>query len=162
MRVLVYNELDPKTIPGFSKLQKYLEDDNFKSADVKKVGDNLYRAKLNQRDRLLFSIYRYQAENYALILEFIKNHAYQESRFLRQVGSIDEDKIPTIHKPDEAIEKQLVYLNTSHASFNLLDKIISFDDRQQSVYDLLPPLIVIGSAGSGETALALGEMNGMV
>ena len=158
MRVLVYNELDPKTIPGFSKLQKYLEDDNFKSADVKKVGDNLYRAKLNQRDRLLFSIYHYQEENYALILELIKNHAYQDSRFLRQVGSIDEDKIPTIHKPDEAIEKQLVYLNPSHASFNLLDKIISFDDRQQAIYDLQPPLIVIGSAGSGKTALTLEKM----
>jgi hypothetical protein len=158
MKILVYNELNSKTIPGFSKLQKYLEDDNFKSADVKKIGDNLYRAKLNQRDRLLFSIYRYQEENYALILEFIKNHAYQDSRFLRQVGSIDEDKIPTILKPDEASEKQLVYLNPSHTSFNLLDKIISFDDRQQSIYDLQPPLIVIGSAGSGKTALTLEKM----
>lgn len=158
MKILVYSELNSKTIPGFSKLQKYLEDDNFKSADVKKVGDNLYRAKLNQRDRLLFSIYRYQEENYALILEFIKNHAYQDSRFLRQVGSIDEDKIPTILKPDEASEKQLVYLNPSHTSFNLLDKIISFDDHQQSIYDLQPPLIIIGSAGSGKTALTLEKM----
>jgi hypothetical protein len=118
----------------------------------------LYRAKLNQRDRLLFSIYRYQEENYALILEFIKNHAYQDSRFLRQVSSIDEDKIPTLSKPDESSEKQLVYLNPSHGSFNLLDKIISFDDRQQSIYDLQPPLIVIGSAGSGKTALTLEKM----
>jgi hypothetical protein len=35
MKVLVYNELNPKTIPGFAKLQSYLEDDDFKSADVK-------------------------------------------------------------------------------------------------------------------------------
>ncbi|MFI3187220.1 MAG: ankyrin repeat domain-containing protein [Methylococcaceae bacterium] len=42
--------------------------------------------------------------------------------------------------------------------FNLLDKIISFDDRQQSIYDLQPPLIVIGSAGSGKTALTLEKM----
>nr|WP_281721563.1 ankyrin repeat domain-containing protein [Nitrosomonas nitrosa] len=158
MKILVYNELNPHTIPGFAKLNKYLEDDNFKSAEVKKVGDNLYRAKLNQRDRLLFSIYRYQDENYALILEFIKNHAYQDSRFLRQVSHIDEDKIPTLSKPDEAGEKRLVYLNPSHTSFNLLDKIISFDDRQQSIYDLQPPLIVIGSAGSGKTALTLEKM----
>lgn len=90
MKVLLYNELNPKTIPSFAKLQQYLEVDDFKSAKVKKVGDNLYRAKLNQRDRLLFSIYRYQDENYALILEFIKNHAYQDSRFLRQVSNIDD------------------------------------------------------------------------
>ena len=76
MKVLIYNELNPKSIPGFTKLQKYLEDDDFKSADVKKVGDNLYRARLNQRDRLLFSIYRHQGQSYALMLEFIKNHVY--------------------------------------------------------------------------------------
>ncbi len=158
MKVLVYNELNPKAIPGFAKLQSYLEDDDFKSAEVKKVGDNLYRARLNQRDRLLFSIYRHQEQSYALILEFIKNHAYQDSRFLRQAGSIDEDKIPVIHKPDETGDKALVYLNPGHNSFNLLDKIISFDDRQQSIYDLQPPLIVIGSAGSGKTALTLEKM----
>jgi len=158
MKVLVYNELNPKAIPGFAKLQSYLEDDDFKSAEVKKVGDNLYRARLNQRDRLLFSIYRHQEQSYALILEFIKNHAYQDSRFLRQAGSIDEDKIPVIHKPDETSDKALVYLNPVHNSFNLLDKIISFDDRQQSIYDLQPPLIVIGSAGSGKTALTLEKM----
>ncbi|SFN10751.1 ankyrin repeat domain-containing protein [Nitrosomonas communis] len=158
MKVLLYNELNPSTIPGFSKLQQYLEEDNFRSAEVKKIGENLYRAKLNQRDRLLFSIYRYQEENYALILELIKNHAYQDSRFLRQVSSIDEDKIPVISKLEEPTGKQLVYLNPHHNSFNLLDKIISFDDRQQSIYDLHPPLIVIGSAGSGKTALTLEKM----
>ncbi|SDW91645.1 UvrD-helicase domain-containing protein [Nitrosomonas communis] len=158
MKVLLYNELNPNTIPGFSKLQKYLEEDNFKSAEVKKIGENLYRAKLNQRDRLLFSVYRYQEENYALILEFIKSHAYQDSRFLRQVSNIDEDKIPVISKLEEPAGKQLVYLNPNHNSFNLLDKIISFDDHQQSVYDLHPPLIVIGSAGSGKTALTLEKM----
>ncbi|MDP1667060.1 MAG: hypothetical protein Q8L79_18300 [Methylobacter sp.] len=158
MNVLLYNELNPKTIPGFAKLQKYLQDDDFKSAEVKKVGDNLYRARLNQRDRLLFSIYQHQHQNYALILEFIKNHAYQDSRFLRQVSGIDEDKIPVILKPDETGDKGLVYLNPGHNSFNLLDKIISFDDRQQSIYDLQPPLIVIGSAGSGKTALTLEKM----
>ncbi len=158
MKVLVYNELNPKTIPGFAKLKKYLEDDDFKSAEVKKVGDNLYRARLNQRDRLLFSIYHHQEQSYALLLEFIKNHAYQDSRFLRQVVSIDEDKIPTLDRPEESSEKTLVYLNPNHNSFNLLDKIISFDDRQQSIYDLQPPLIVIGSAGSGKTALTLEKM----
>ena len=158
MKVLVYNELNPKTIPGFAKLKSYLEADDFKSAEVKKVGDNLYRARLNQRDRLLFSIYRHQEQHYALLLEFIKNHAYQDSRFLRQFDSIDEDKIPVISPPDETTGKALVYLNTAHNSFNLLDKIISFDDRQQSIYDLQPPLIVIGSAGSGKTALTLEKM----
>jgi len=35
----------------------------------------------------------------------------------------------------------------------MLDKVISFDDVQQAVYTLQPPLIVIGSAGSGKTVI---------
>jgi len=158
MQILIYNELDPKAIPGFAKLQKYLEADDFKSADVKKVGDNLYRARLNVRDRLLFSIYQHQGRRYALLLEFIKNHAYENSRFLRQASVIDEDKIPPIDKIDGIQAPGLVYLNSAHNRFNLLDKIISFDDHQQAVFQQQPPLIVIGSAGSGKTALTLEKM----
>lgn len=158
MQILIYNELEPKAIPGFAKLQKYLEADDFKSADVKKVGDNLYRARLNLRDRLLFSIYQHQGRRYALLLEFIKNHAYENSRFLRQANVIDEGKIPLIEKIDDIHAPGLVYLNSAHNRFNLLDKIISFDDHQQTLFQQQPPLIVIGSAGSGKTALTLEKM----
>jgi hypothetical protein len=84
MQILLYNDLNTRQIPGFAKMLKYLEADDFKSAEVKKVGDNLYRARLNQSDRLLFSVYRHQGQAYALILEYINNHAYQDSRFLRR------------------------------------------------------------------------------
>ena len=99
MQVLLYNELNPKTIPGLSKLINFLENDDFHSADVKKVGDNLYRAKLNRNDRIILSIYQHLGKPYALILEYIKNHAYEKSRFLNQNASLDEDKIPTIKTP---------------------------------------------------------------
>jgi len=158
MQVLLYNELNPKTIPNFAKLRNYLEADDFKSAEVKKVGDNLYRAKLNRNDRLLFSIYHHENQAYALILELIKNHAYEDSRFLHQDASIDENNIPIVKKIAEVAKQPLVYLNSSHTKFNLLDKIISFDDSQQSIYDLPSPLIIIGSAGSGKTALTLEKM----
>ncbi|GAW87173.1 conserved hypothetical protein [Bathymodiolus platifrons methanotrophic gill symbiont] len=158
MQVLLYNELNPKVIPGLAKLIKFLENDDFHSADVKKVGDNLYRAKLNRNDRIILSIYQHLGKPYALILEYIKNHAYEKSRFLNQNASFDEDKIPTIKTSDELKAEALVYVNPSHKSFNLLDKIVSFDDSQQSVYALQPPLVIIGSAGSGKTALTLEKM----
>ena len=158
MQVLLYNELNPKTIPGLVKLIQFLENDDFQSADVKKVGDNLYRSKLNRNDRIIFSIYQHLGKPYALILEYIKNHAYEKSRFLNQNINLDESKIPTIKTPDELKADVLVYVNPSHKSFNLLDKIVSFDDSQQSVYDLHPPLVIIGSAGSGKTALTLEKM----
>ncbi|WP_213069466.1 MULTISPECIES: hypothetical protein [Methylomicrobium] len=152
MQILLYNELNPKQIPGFSKMVKYLEADDFKSAEVKKVGDNLYRARLNQSDRLLFSVYRHQGHAYALILAYIKQHAYEDSRFLRRAAAIDESKIPAIDDPAKIEGAPLAYLNPHHDRFNLLDKIISFDDNQQAIYQVQPPLVIIGSAGSGFSA----------
>jgi len=159
MQVLLYNELNPTTVKGFSKWRKLIEADNFKSADVKKVGDNLYRARLNRNDRLLFSLYRYKEQTYALVLEYIKNHNYNDSRFLQHGASVDEQKIPNlVNLPPADEQPELVYVNPEHGTFNMLDKIISFDDSQQNVYQLNPPMIVIGSAGSGKTALTLEKM----
>jgi len=158
MKVLLYNELDPKKIPNFRKMQAFLEADDFRSAEVKKVGDNLYRARLDMRNRLLFSIHHYAGERYALVLEFIANHAYERSRFLAGNAVPDEDKIPPIQSPDAVAPRPLAYVNPVSSTFNLLDKIISFDEVQETVYRLPPPMIVIGSAGSGKTALTLEKM----
>ncbi len=157
MDVLLYNELDETKIPGFAKLRRLLEADDFQSADVKKIGPNLYRCRLDVRHRLLFSIYRHQGRRYALILEFIAHHAYEKSRFLRRGVKIDEGRIPTPEQMDEEAGT-LSYLHERRKTFHILDKVISFDADQQSVYELPPPWIVIGSAGSGKTALILEKM----
>jgi len=157
MKVLLYNELDPKKIPGFAKMKALLEAGDFQSADVRKIGPNLYRSRLDIRNRLLFSIYRYADECYILVLEYIANHAYEKSRFLNRNTAIDESKIPAvIHPPEDA--ESLVYLNRQSSTFNILDKVISLDSAQTSVYELNPPVIIIGSAGSGKTALTLEKM----
>jgi hypothetical protein len=158
MRILLYSKLNSTRIPGFKKIKAYLEADDFHSADVKKVGDNLYRARLDRRNRLLFSIHSFQGEAYALILEYIANHAYEKSRFLNHSTLIDEDKIPLVPALDQVNAEPLIYVNPNNNRFNLLDKIMSFDDAQNQVYSLQPPLIIIGSAGSGKTALTLEKM----
>ncbi|MDQ6993246.1 MAG: hypothetical protein Q9M31_07190 [Mariprofundus sp.] len=157
MDILLYNELNPKAIPGFAKMKKLLEADDFKSADVKKIGANLYSCRLDIRNRLLFSIYKYGDECFILLLECIHFHAYDKSRFLQHGATIDESKIPSITAFDDEMES-LVYLNRESHTFNILDKVISFDTTQDSVYALQPPVIIIGSAGSGKTALTLEKM----
>ena len=158
MKILLYNELNPNKIPNFKKMAAYLEADDFHSAEVKKVGDNLYRAKLDRSNRLLFAIHRFDEERYALVLECIANHAYEKSRFLSRNAAVDEDKIPLIKDPGKVLPEPLVYINSRLPTFNLLDKIISFDDVQKAIYDVLPPVIIIGSAGSGKTVLTLEKM----
>ncbi|MES9884504.1 MAG: UvrD-helicase domain-containing protein [Sedimenticola sp.] len=158
MRVLLYNEIKPAKIPGFKKMKAYLEADDFRSAEVKKVGDNLYRARLDRSNRLLFAIHHYQGEAHALILECIKQHAYEKSRFLNRGVLVEESKITPVVSLDEVVPEPLIYVNPDHSTFNMLDKIISFDEVQSAVYALQAPLIIIGSAGSGKTALTLEKM----
>ena len=159
MDVLIYNELDPQQIDGFDKLLTHLRNDDFKSADVKKIQDNLYRAKLNRSDRILFSIYAYQQKKYILILEYLKRHDYQGSRFLKGLTTIQEEDIPAVEHIDTLNEHQrLVYINPNNPRFVYLNKFISFDDVQEHIYRQEPPLMIIGSAGSGKTAILLEKM----
>jgi hypothetical protein len=157
MQVLLYNEIKSTSITGFSKWRKLIEKDDFKSADIKKIDDNLYRARLNLTARLLFSLYEYRGQRYVLVLEYLKNHDYSASRFLQRGVTIDEDKIPHIETVPDTLP-QLAYLNSQQGRFNVLDKIISFDESQQGVFNLDPPMIIIGSAGSGKTVLTLEKM----
>ncbi len=157
MRLLLYNELEPLKIPNFKKVAAFLEQGDFRSAEVKKIRPNLFRARLNKSDRLLFSLYRCQGETCILALEHIRNHAYDQSRFLRG-AEVQEDRIPDIADPAAEQPEELAYLNPAGSRFHLLDKILSFDDLQQDVYRLPLPLIVIGSAGSGKTALTLEKL----
>jgi len=158
MRVLLYSDLDPAAIPGFGKVRQALEAGNFSQADVRKIGENLYRARLNKRDRLLFRLHKHQGEQCALLLEHIPNHAYDRSRFLAGGAVVDETKIPAVAQPEANDGEELVYLHPERERFHLLDKILSFDDDQQAILELPPPLVVVGSAGSGKTALTLEKM----
>ncbi|OGA49660.1 MAG: hypothetical protein A3G24_07450 [Betaproteobacteria bacterium RIFCSPLOWO2_12_FULL_62_13] len=56
--------------------------------------------------------------------------------------------------PDEALPA-LPYVNPCGTRFNLLDKALSFDEAQEALYRVPAPLVIVGSAGSGKTALTL-------
>ncbi len=166
MRVLEYVGLDTSRVKSaYRKVTDAIARDDFRAAQVKKLTSlahgKFYRAKLDDADRLLFSLVRHGDEVCALVLEVIANHDYDKSRFLRG-ASIDEAKIPDCadHDIAEAIrEAQPVrYLHPERTAVHLLDKPISFDDAQEAVYRQPPPLIVVGSAGSGKTALTLEKL----
>jgi hypothetical protein len=158
MKVLLYDQLDPTTIPGFEKTRRALEAGDFRSADVKKIGPNLYRARLDRSDRLLFSLYRHGGQAFVLVLEHVARHAYDKSRFLRRGVTVDESKLPDVGVDAAGEAEPLVYLNPRASTFHVLNKVISFDDAQRALFAAPPPFVVIGSAGSGKTALTLEKM----
>jgi hypothetical protein len=161
MRVLEYSDLDLTRVrPQYEKVKAQLERGDLRSADLKKLaGADLYRARLDHSSRLLVKLMRHRGERVALALEVVENHAYDRARFLRG-AAVDEDKIAGEDPAAVALESlpELPYVNPSSPRFHLLDKVISFDEAQEAVYRVPPPLILIGSAGSGKTALALEKL----
>ena len=155
MKILEYNDLDVSMVRRqYEKVISYLEKNDFRSAEVKKIAEEgIYRAKLDSTNRLIFKLVKYKGERYALMLEVVLNHAYDRSKFLRGTR-IDETKIPLSEIKDDNLPS-LVYINTSNRRFHFLDKVISLDPEQEDAYNANPPLIIIGPAGSGKTAITL-------
>jgi hypothetical protein len=163
MKILEYVGLDTsRNKASYQKAIEAIGRDDFRAAQVKKLTNlshgKFYRAKLDGADRLLFSLVRHNDEVCALMLEIIANHGYDKSRFLRGVA-IDEDKIPDCDAAEAMQEAQPIrYLHPHSPVIHLLDKPISFDEAQEAIYRQRSPLIVVGSAGSGKTALTLEKL----
>ncbi|MEK7436654.1 MAG: ankyrin repeat domain-containing protein [Pseudomonadota bacterium] len=163
MKILEFIGLDTSRVKAaYRRVAEAIARDDFHSAQVKKLTNlshgKFYRAKLNDADRLLFSLVRHGDEVCVLMLEVISNHDYDKSRFLRG-AAIDEARIPDCVAAEAMRDAQPVrYLHPERTAVHLLDKPISFDDAQEAIYRQPPPLIVIGSAGSGKTALTLEKL----
>jgi hypothetical protein len=160
---LYYNQLDSKCVQkNYDKVLKQLTAGDFKSADVRKMTNaGFYRARLNIKDRLLFTFVSFNHKKYLLLLEVIENHEYAKSRFLRGGLLPDENSLQPVGRPEEVPQadiKHLNYINESGNSIHVLNKFISFDDTQQAIFSVHPPLIIIGSAGSGKTVLVLEKL----
>lgn len=164
MQFLTYAKLTipAKLRPSFKKVRQAIERDDFASPDVKKLtGTSYYRAKLDYENRVLLRFVEYAGKRACLALELIEHHAYDRSRFLRGVR-LDDDALVGVVTPDsseltEAVQR-VRYLHPTRPDFELLDKPISFDDRQAELYRLPLPLILVGCAGSGKTALTLTKL----
>jgi len=157
--ILLLNDLEPgKLRKQFDKTLEELAAGNFAAAEVKKMPNTgFYRARLDEENRLLFRFGRYNKRNCLLVLEMILKHDYSSSRFLRG-ATVDETRLlpmaPSSKPPDEDVVS-MPYINNRYPKFHLLDKYLSFDDNQEEILHYPLPQIIIGSAGSGKTALTL-------
>ncbi|NTV73817.1 MAG: hypothetical protein HGA66_06380, partial [Holophaga sp.] len=158
MRVLTYEGLDPAGLePQVQRVAEALGRGDFRAAQMKKLeGSGFYRAELGRKDRLLVQLRRYQGEVVALLLEVIRNHAYQDSRFLGG-ARVDEARIVDVDPAalEAAALPELVHVPRLARSFRFLDKVLVWDENQAEAFRASPPLVLIGSAGSGKTALLL-------
>src|SRR5712692_2245580 len=116
MKILEYIGLDTSRVKAsYCKVADAIARHDFRAAQVKKLANlshgKFYRAKLDDADRLLFSLIRHGDEVCALMLEVIVNHDYDKSRFLRG-AAIDETRIADVDAADAIQEAQpLRYLH---------------------------------------------------
>lgn len=167
MHFLTYAGLavSKKLSPSFEKVRSAIERGDFRTADLKKLTSHpFFRAKLDYENRLLVSFVEHAGKRACLALEIISQHAYDRSRFLRG-AKVDETKALD---PGEvsmeliaATTTQVRYLHQSRSDFQLLDKPISFDERQEELRGLPLPLVLVGCAGSGKTALTLTKLRAL-
>lgn len=160
MDVLTYAGLDLAGFrTKFDKVRAAIERGDFRSADLKKLAPTpYYRARLDDASRLLVRFVRHGDRTACLALEVIAHHAYGKSRFLRG-ARIDEALIEDAAPEGvQAAAEPVRYLHPGRGDFQLLDKPISFDDAQEAIYRLPAPLVLVGSAGSGKTALTLAKL----
>lgn len=156
MRCLTYADLAPgKLTAKVNKVRKAIERDDLRSADIKKLANGPYfRAKLDDSSRLLVQFMRCGDQTVCLLLEVIRHHAYDKSRFLRG-AKVDDEKVPTIDAPAAKDCGPMRFVHPTRPEFMLLDKPISLDDAQLAAVQQRPPMVLVGSAGSGKTALLL-------
>ena len=159
MRFLTYEALSPGDLaPQLERVRTAIERDELSAIDLKKLGvGRYYRAKLSDRARLVLQFVTWEGRRAALALEILPNHEYEKSRFLRG-AQIDETRIEAANNPEVLDAVPRKYLHPTRASFALLDKPLSFDDVQDEVLRRRPPLVLVGSAGSGKTALLLQQL----
>lgn len=161
LEVLVLRELElGRLTRQYEKILAQLQKGDFRSADVKKLrNEGIYRAKLDEKNRLLFKLGEYRGRKVLLILEVVFNHDYAKARFLSGGNYTEDDFEPVTSTAQELTpSERLPYVHPSSTALHFLDKPLSFDEAQTAIFSTPLPLIVIGSAGSGKTALTLEKL----
>src|SRR5271157_4175159 len=166
MRIVTYRDLRPgRFAKPLERLRAALARGDFAAAGLKKLAPTPYwRAKLSDEARLLMQFAPYNGETVCLFLEVIPDYAYEKSRFLRG-APVDRDNIEagpddlTPHpEPSVRLGWALMRLPPEAVEFDLIDKPIVLDATQEAVRRHAPPLVIIGPAGSGKTAVTLAKM----
>ena len=171
MRILTYQDLGSHRLQkAISRVRSAIAAGDFRAAALKKLAPTpFWRAKLDDKSRLLMQFIRHGGETVCLFLEIIDNHAYDKSRFLRG-ARVDPDKIEQVPDaiaadvlaPDAVMpaahSSRLTWLHPTRDQFVLLDKPIMFDDVQEAVRLRPAPLVLLGPAGSGKTAVTLTKL----
>jgi hypothetical protein len=164
MLFLTYAKLQvpSRLASSFEKVRASVERDDFFTPEIKKLtGRPFFRAKLDYENRLLLQFVEHAGKKACLALELIEQHGYDRSRFLR--GARVDEARGLSPQPVNLLEAgegvvPVRYLHPGRPEFHVLDHPISFDDHQAKLFALPLPVVLVGCAGSGKTAVTLTKL----
>jgi hypothetical protein len=153
-KVILYDELDPSRIPNFEKMKRALEAGDFRSADVKKVGPTSTVPGSTAATGCCSRSTGTRGRRTCWRSSTSPTTPTTSRASCAAAWTVDERQAadlptPSGRRPSRSLPQPAA------PTFHVLNKVISFDDAQQAVYTTPPPFVVIGSAGSGKTALTL-------
>ncbi len=146
---------------------------DYAPTDLEKLHGNnqqiIYSFRVNIRDRLLFTTRVIDDKSYLHVLEYIENHDYQKSRFLKhhqvlkhcnakldqEVNQLqfelmsDNEHLPVFEKSETTAHVEKIGLDYFNQQF------IELKHNQQQALRQPLPLILTGVGGSGKTYTAL-------
>jgi len=150
-KIAKYKNFQEPDTKEFKKVVNLLSNGDFKSADSKKLSNsNYFRAKIDIKGRLIFQFGYINNVSYIFLLELLLNHEYSESQFLNGKKVFDEDFI----FDKDTIESNL----TQDKIFHYSNNFIIFNKTQENILYANPPLIIVGSAGSGKTSVTIEKL----
>lgn len=149
-------------IASVEQVRSAIEREAFAEVDIKQLrGYPYFRARLDPANRLLLQFADHGGKKACLALELLEQGAYDRSRFLRGAQVDEESGIERHPAKADDVSKTAVpvrYLHPGRAEFHLLDKPISFDEHQEQLHRTPLPMVLVGCAGSGKTALTLTKL----
>lgn len=126
-------------------------------------GYNVYSIRVNRSDRVLFSTVTVNGRPYLIILDIVKNHDYEKSKFLKKnvlreyIDSINAENLEEIVEShfESCPEFKSDLVNKGEGDFLPVKrfgrKYIEFDQDQQLACNAALPLVIRGAAGSGKS-----------
>lgn len=167
MRFLTYDGLDPgRHRDAFDRLRAAIERDDWPAVGAEKLAIGpYYKVKLGYAERLIVHFVEHGGAKACVALEILEHHEYERSRFARRGARFEASKVDEASgsasapvTPDALVATPIAFLHPTRATITILDKLVSFDDAQEQALRAPCPLLLVGSAGSGKTAVALQKM----
>lgn len=166
--------LDPSGFSSeYSETIEKIVNGNYQSTDFEKLlGHNVYSARINQSDRLLFATIQVNGKPYLMLLDVVLNHDYAKSRFLKPAvlkhylelhgKAISEELIGKHFETHQGPHPVPINNeeNNQGVHYSRIDfynhKFIELDaDQLDAGTKATLPLIISGAPGSGKSCIAL-------